>query len=191
MIFYNFNFCGGDPMNNQIKQTCLSLRKQVMEKTFFRMNQVQRNAVFQINGPLLILAGAGSGKTTVLVNRIANMIQFGNAYHSQQVSDSVNQQDLIAMEKFLADNTPLDKDVLQKLEVESCAPWQILAITFTNKAAEEIKYRVQKMLNNFRNMLQIPNGKEELLEIIDYAKENYKNRNALQEELDFFVETYM
>ena len=48
------------------------------------MNAMQREAVFQVNGPLLILAGAGSGKTTVLVNRIANLIRYGNAYQSQR-----------------------------------------------------------------------------------------------------------
>jgi len=74
-------------------------------------------------------------------------------------------------------------------------PKEILNL-YKEKLIEELdtsscRQHYQKMLNNFRNMLQIPNGKEEFLEIIDYAKENYKNRNALQEELDFFVETYM
>ena len=46
------------------------------------MNDVQKKAVFGINGATLILAGAGSGKTTVLVNRIAYMIKYGNAYES-------------------------------------------------------------------------------------------------------------
>ena len=59
----------------------MELRQKVLEKNFSRMNQRQQEAVFHVNGPLLILAGAGSGKTTVLINRIANLIRFGNAYH--------------------------------------------------------------------------------------------------------------
>ena len=48
-----------------------SLRKKLIEKEFSRMNDMQKSAVFNVNGAVLILAGAGSGKTTVLVNRIA------------------------------------------------------------------------------------------------------------------------
>ena len=46
------------------------------------MNDMQFEAVTTVNGPLLILAGAGSGKTTVLVNRIANLVKFGDGYRS-------------------------------------------------------------------------------------------------------------
>ena len=59
----------------------LSLRKRVIEKDFCKMNEMQLEAVFSMEGPLLVLAGAGSGKTTVIVNRIANIIKYGNAYH--------------------------------------------------------------------------------------------------------------
>ena len=63
-----------------------ALKRKALEKYFSRMNDQQRKAVFKIKGPLLILAGAGSGKTTVLVNRIANMIYFGNALHNSSFS---------------------------------------------------------------------------------------------------------
>ncbi len=72
-----------------------------IQKNFSKMNKMQQQAVFHTEGPLLILAGAGSGKTTVLVNRIAYILQ-----------------------------------------MRLCMPWQILAITFTNKAAGELKERI-------------------------------------------------
>ncbi len=106
------------------------------------MNSVQRKAVFFVNGPLLILAGAGSGKTTVLVNRIANMIAFGNAYNSDFVSDEITEEDVEEMKRFIRDGGELDPCVKNLLAVSPVKPWNILAITFTNKAAGELKERI-------------------------------------------------
>lgn len=122
------------------------LRRKVMEKEFSRMNDKQKEAVFHTEGPLLILAGAGSGKTTVLVNRIANLIRFGKAYHSDWES-GLSEEDVSALEAALEGN-PLGEDLQRRMAVDPCRPWQILAITFTNKAAGELKERLISLLGD-------------------------------------------
>ncbi len=124
----------------------MQLRQRVLEKEFSRMNKQQQKAVFSVNGPLLVLAGAGSGKTTVLVNRIANIIRFGNAY--ADTSANLSEADQQAMRAYLQEETPIPEKVREHLAVLPCAPWQILAITFTNKAAGELKQRLTDMLGN-------------------------------------------
>ena len=135
-------------MNQQTIQEIVELRKKALEKEFSRMNGEQREAVFQVDGPLLILAGAGSGKTTVLVNRIANLIRYGNAYHSQELERVPENPEVLLEELrgYLHGDQPLSRQTVQELAVHPCRPWQVLAITFTNKAAGELKSRLNHML---------------------------------------------
>ncbi len=128
------------------KEEVLTLRKKVYEKEFERMNPRQREAVFSVKGPLLILAGAGSGKTTVVVNRIANLIRNGDAYRSEYVSPEVTEEDLACCRAYLENGTPLPEAARAHLAVRPCFPWKILAITFTNKAAGELKERLARIL---------------------------------------------
>lgn len=108
---------------------------------------MQRKAVFQVKGAVLIIAGAGSGKTTVLCNRIANMMRFGNAYLDNEVRDITPEE-----EQFLEAFPSMEKSpenaerLAQIVAVDPVAPWNILAITFTNKAAGELKQRLIDMI---------------------------------------------
>ena len=91
------------------KTDMLHVRKQILKREFSKMNDMQQQAVFQTEGPLLILAGAGSGKTTVLVNRIANIIRYGNAYHSDTLYCKEEEWPALYEEadRSLKDGTPL------------------------------------------------------------------------------------
>lgn len=129
----------------------LSLRRQIIENEFKRMNECQKKAVFQIDGPLLILAGAGSGKTTVLVNRIANMLRFGHAYTSEFADRTPDTEDIRLMQAYLAGDKSVYPDIADVLRDRAPKPWQILAITFTNKAANELKERLCLMLGDEAN----------------------------------------
>lgn len=133
------------------KSEILALRRAVLEKDFARMNDRQKQAVFTVNGPLLILAGAGSGKTTVLINRIANILRYGDAYNSTYLRDDLDENDIAACKAYVENGTPLTTESQEHLSVSACAPWRIMAITFTNKAAGELKDRLCAMLGETAN----------------------------------------
>lgn len=133
------------------KSEILALRRAVLEKDFARMNDRQKQAVFTVNGPLLILAGAGSGKTTVLINRIANILRYGDAYNSTYLRDDLDENDIAACKAYIENGMPLRTETQEHLSVSACAPWRIMAITFTNKAAGELKDRLCAMLGETAN----------------------------------------
>jgi len=134
-------------MNDELMQRFISVRKKYIENCFRELNGKQREAVLTTEGPLLLLAGAGSGKTTVLINRIANLIRFGRGSDSKEVPDTVTEDDVLFLEQLtepMDEHTRVRADYLCTLE--PAAPWSILAITFTNKAANEMKERLSNML---------------------------------------------
>lgn len=129
----------------------IELKRKALENYFDRMNPEQKKAVFTIKGPVLILAGAGSGKTTVLVNRIANMVRFGNAYDSNYAPENISDEDIAFLENFKkGDDGERLRDIICNPD-EMIKPWNILAITFTNKAAGELKQRLADMLGDDGN----------------------------------------
>lgn len=127
----------------------LRLRDKVIEKNFSRMNDKQFEAVTTVDGPLLVLAGAGSGKTTVLVNRIACLMKYGSAYGSDIVYGTPDEAAFAAAEDYLADRA--DTLPPRFFSVNAPRPYEILAITFTNKAAGELKDRIVRMLGEEGN----------------------------------------
>ena len=113
------------------------------------LNPEQAAAVCAERGPLLILAGAGSGKTTVLVRRIVHLIRFGDAYESDYVPEGIDEGFLAGMEACAEMATPAEiEEILPEFTHSPCPPWGMLAITFTNKAAREIRERLAAALGD-------------------------------------------
>lgn len=127
---------------NRLCEDYLSAKRALFDKYYENLNDKQREAVYTVNGPLLILAGAGSGKTTVLVNRLAFIIRYGNAYKSELVPTDVTDDDIAEMKNALGLEHDALGEYLTRFSVAAPRPWEVMAITFTNKAAREIKSRI-------------------------------------------------
>ena len=134
---------------NQIKEEFIKAKRALFDKVYSDLlNPEQRRAVFTIDGPVLVLAGAGSGKTTVLVNRVAYIIKYGNAYFSEKVPDGVDADTVEALRHMVDMPTEEIAEILPQFITDPCPPWSVLAITFTNKAAGEIKNRLLEVFGD-------------------------------------------
>ena len=133
-------------MQTSIEQRYLSVKRRLFDKAYAELNERQREAVFTVNNPLLILAGAGSGKTTVLVRRIAFIIRYGNAYFSDYVPYETDEARVLELERaMMLQPEAIREHILPQFANNTCEPYRVLAITFTNKAANEIKERLARM----------------------------------------------
>ena len=132
---------------SDFNQEYCAVRKQIIEREFAHLNPMQRQAVMATEGPLLLLAGAGSGKTTVLIHRVANLLKYGRGSDSSEVPAFAGEEELQFLRDYLAHPEPGQAERAERLcVVEPAVPWSIIAITFTNKAAGELKDRLERML---------------------------------------------
>ena len=139
-------------LNTQEELRFCKARRAAIELEFGNLNPEQRKAALATEGPLLLLAGAGSGKTTVLIHRIANLMKYGRGSDSNEVPAWVTPEDLAFLEEYVARPDPEKKGEQERLcRLDPAVPWSILAITFTNKAAGELKERLERMLGPAAN----------------------------------------
>ena len=126
-----------------------AVRRAIIEQRFAGLNDKQREAVFATEGPLLILAGAGSGKTTVLINRIINILRFGQGLTGEYAPEGATEDDLLFLTQYLTDPRPENRAAAERLcAVRPAKPWEVIAITFTNKAARELRERLTAALDD-------------------------------------------
>ena len=127
-----------------------TVKHKLFDAYYSQLNAMQRKAVTTVNGPLLVLAGAGSGKTTVLVKRIAHIIHFGDALHGKNSADLTPGElnSLEQLSQIHGCSPDMLRPVLKKLAVDPCPPRNVLSITFTNKAATEMKNRLKNELGD-------------------------------------------
>lgn len=142
------HICGSSVAGNALAERFTAAKRKIFDRIYEKLNAEQRDAVYSVRGPLLVLAGAGSGKTTVLTRRIAFIIRYGNAYYADAPS-SLTEEYVSGLEAIACDPSA-DTSALEKtadsLAHERCPEWAILAITFTNKAANEMKERLTALL---------------------------------------------
>ncbi len=128
------------------------IKKEILQRKFSYLNDVQREVAFSVNGPLLILAGAGSGKTTTVTSRIAYMVKYGDAYNTDYLPANLTEEGLSELIKN-KDNPGFAE--ISYLYHNPVSPYEILAITFTNKAAGEMKERIEAQIGRVAQSMWI------------------------------------
>lgn len=132
-------------MQNLTNEFC-ELRKQYIDAKFMTMNPMQKKAIYNVDGPVLVLAGAGSGKTTTIIGRIVYMVMLGHAYYSTETTFPITENDIKELKSVLAGTGSISEHLKSMLQVKPVSPQNIMAVTFTNKAAGEMKKRLESKL---------------------------------------------
>lgn len=132
-------------LQNLTNEFC-ELRKQYIDAKFMTMNHMQKKAIYNVDGPVLVLAGAGSGKTTTIIGRIVYMVMFGHAYYSTETTFPITENDIKELKSVLAGTGSISEHLKSMLQVKPVSPQNIMAVTFTNKAAGEMKKRLESKL---------------------------------------------
>lgn len=131
----------------ELERRFIAARRSAIAADFQKLNPRQQEGVLTTEGPLLLLAGAGSGKTTVLINRVANLLRYGRGSDSTDMPIPVTEDVAAFLEEYVKAPDEEQRPLMQYLcAVEPARPWEVLAITFTNKAANELKERLGRML---------------------------------------------
>ena len=134
---------------NDLERRFIAARRAVIAGAYQNLNDRQREAVLCTEGPLLLLAGAGSGKTTVLIHRVANLLRYGRGSDTEEIPMPISEDEVEFLEQYAQHSDPEQEALAQYLcAVEPARPWEVLAITFTNKAANELKERLERMLGD-------------------------------------------
>ena len=130
-----------------LERRFIQARHDAIATEYSNLNPCQRQGVLATEGPLLLLAGAGSGKTTVLIHRVANLLRFGRGSDTDEIPIPISEDEVQFLEQYAAAPDAAQRPLMEYLcAVESARPWEVLAITFTNKAANELKERLGRML---------------------------------------------
>ena len=123
------------------------IRKKIIRNSWSNLNDKQFEAVVNTEGPLLVIAGAGSGKTTVIIHKIAHLLIYGKAYFDTEIPKELTEEELEILDWYSkGDIDELPPDFMKYLSKNPASPYNILAITFTNKAAAELKSRLSAKL---------------------------------------------
>ena len=133
-------------MTEEYRNRYIDARKSIIAADLGQLNEMQRRAAMATEGPLLLLAGAGSGKTTVLINRIATILRYGRASDSDELPADAEEAELALLEEAADGRRECDEHIRRLCAIDPPAPWNILAITFTNKAAGELRDRLVSRL---------------------------------------------
>ena len=133
-------------MDEKQRDKFIRLRRELIRREFAALNERQQEAVLCTEGPLLLLAGAGSGKTTVLIHRIANLIRFGCGSDSEEIPQGFGPAELETLERAAAREGRMDVECAPLCALRPVEPRRVIAITFTNKAANQLKERLAAML---------------------------------------------